>query len=137
VFGIACANDVFVQIVKITVVLYLPTTAMQPQLLRIRKVLTDVSLNYINRQSIAGHDRFEGGRSEEEVEELRVVQHMSAACRASRSDELKGLPSAWLLRQVKIVFLSPSISLPFYPSIPHSLSPSMYIAPPLSHPSLD
>jgi hypothetical protein len=31
-----------------------------------------------------------------------VVQHMSAACRASRSSELKHLPSAWLLRQVNI-----------------------------------
>jgi hypothetical protein len=84
------------------IVLYLPTAAMQPQLLRIRKVLADVSLCHVNRQ-LADGGRLEGGRSGEEEEELRVIQHMSAACRASRSDELKELPSAWLLRQVWIV----------------------------------
>jgi hypothetical protein len=36
VFGLACGNDIFVQIVKIIIILYLPATAMQPQLLRIR-----------------------------------------------------------------------------------------------------
>jgi hypothetical protein len=100
VFGLACCSDIFCQFLKIVIILYLPTRAMQPQLKRIRKVLADVSLFYVNRQLAADGGQFEGGRNVDEVEELRVVQHMSAACRASRSNELKGLPAAWLLRQI-------------------------------------
>ena len=95
VFGTGAISDIFlVQITKIMLLYYLPAVAMQPQLLRIRSVLADVSMNYINRRSPSeSHD------TEREV--VSVVQNMSAACRASRSNELNSLPAAWLLRQVR------------------------------------
>jgi hypothetical protein len=58
--------------------------------------MTDVSIHYLNR-----HEESKWGENEQEEEEgLRVVQHMSAACRASYEDSVRELPSAWLLRQV-------------------------------------
>jgi hypothetical protein len=94
VFGTGAVSDIMlVQITKIMLLYYLPSAAMQPQLLRIRSVLADVSMNYINR-----HTASESHDADREV--VSVVQNMSAACRASRSHELNGLPAAWLLRQV-------------------------------------
>ena len=37
---------------------------------------------------------------DERAAQLRIVQHLSAACRAARSKELKNLPAAWILRQM-------------------------------------
>ena len=37
---------------------------------------------------------------DERASQLRIVQHLSAACRAARSKELKNLPAAWILRQM-------------------------------------
>jgi hypothetical protein len=71
---------------------------MQPQLTRIRRVLADLSMDYLNRHDSAGGGAT--GLEGVEEEELRVIQHMSAACRASHEKSLRTLPSAWLLRQV-------------------------------------
>ena len=93
IYGTSAGKDIlFVQITRTILLFYLPAQAMQPQLLRIRSVLADVSMNCLNRQS-AWMDRVD-----EPV--INVIQHMSAACRASRSSELKDLPASWLLRQV-------------------------------------
>lgn len=95
-FGTGAATDIiFVQVTKILVLYYLPALAMQPQLLRIRSVLADISMNYINHN----HNSMKPVGAEES-DEMSVVQYMSAACRASRSKELRYLPAAWLLRQV-------------------------------------
>jgi hypothetical protein len=92
-FGIGAAQDIMlVQLTKIFIVDVLTMNSMQAQLRMIRKMFADLSMSYINRSQT-------GVRYDEE-EEIRVVQHMSAACRASRSKELKGLSSAWLLRQL-------------------------------------
>ena len=96
VFGTGAASDIFlVQITKIMIVYYLPAAAMQSQLKHIREVLADVSMNYISR-----HDSAEAEAEDPEREVLSVVQNMSAACRAARSNALNSLPAAWLLRQV-------------------------------------
>jgi hypothetical protein len=60
-------------------------------------VLADISMNYINHN----HNSMKPVGAEES-DEMSVVQYMSAACRASRSKELRYLPAAWLLRQVNI-----------------------------------
>ena len=107
VYGTAAASDViFVAIAKVILINYLPAQAMQAQLLRIRGVLADVSLNYINRhensEDLISADGKENVHDEVETHHtISVVQHMSAACRAARSKELKALPAAWLLRQVR------------------------------------
>ena len=82
---------------------------MQPQLIRIRKVLADVSMKYINKDDVGDLYRKNkiilstgSCKSMNDLrDEISVVQHMSAACRAAWSHELKDLPSAWLLRQVR------------------------------------
>jgi hypothetical protein len=95
IYGLHAGNDmVLVEVTKVLIIYYLPGKAMQPQLLRIRKVLADVSMAYINR-----HDPMYDVPAIKES--VCVVQHMSAACRASRSPELRKLPASWLLRQVR------------------------------------
>jgi hypothetical protein len=97
IFGTGAAGDIiFVQVTKIVILYYLPALAMQPQLLRIRNVLADISMNYINRQ----HTSYSQTAPVEKSEDISIIQYMSAACRAARSSELHALPSAWLLRQV-------------------------------------
>jgi hypothetical protein len=97
VFGTGAATDIFlVQITKIIMVHYLPAKAMQSQLLKIRSVLADISMSYINR---GDRNRDTDTRSDEK-EAISVIQYMSAACRAARAPELNALPAAWLLRQV-------------------------------------
>ena len=96
VYGASAANDILlVQITKIYIMYYLPAQAMQSQLLRIRSVLADISMNYINR-----HDPAYGEVKENDEGTVCVAQHMSAVCRASRTPELRMLPASWLLRQV-------------------------------------
>lgn len=155
IFGTGAATDILlVQITKTIILCYLPGSAMQPQLIRIRSVLADISMSYINRNkvnalhnngSIFSNDNNNNNRSnnnnsnknsnsnysnnfsnnnfnnnnnniynsynnnnnnnnyddENEIEEVSVIQYMSSACRAARSAELRELPSAWLLRQVR------------------------------------
>ena len=89
-FGTVITTDVcLVQVTKVFILFYLPSQAMQSQLVRIRKILSDITINRYNTND------------ERIVDEISVVQHMSAACRAARSQELKELPSAWLLRLVR------------------------------------
>ena len=120
IYGTSAAQDIIlIQTTKMFILYYLPAQAMQTQLIRIRKVLSDVTMNYIN----ANEDKNNENGNEDGVKkvdengremnsefgmsayglrsEISVVQHMSAACRAARSDELKLLPAAWLLRQVR------------------------------------
>jgi hypothetical protein len=50
IFGTGAASDILlVQITKVVILNYLPAVAMQPQLLRIRSVLADISMSYIIR----------------------------------------------------------------------------------------
>ena len=111
IYGTFASQDILlVQFTKVYILYYLPSQAMQPQLLRIRKVLSDVSMSYINRKDDntgieIGELRSSarGGPNESNFKsELSVVQHLSAACRAAWSDELNSLPTAWLLRQVRL-----------------------------------
>ena len=103
VYGTSAVQDILlVSVTKVILVNYLPAQAMQAQLLRIRGVLADVSLNYINRHDdnlLTADDK--EGVGERDDDTICVVQHMSAACRAARSKVLKTLPAAWLLRQVR------------------------------------
>ena len=105
VYGTGAAQDILlVSVTKVIVVKYLPAHAMQAQLLRIRRVLADVSLNYINHNENELHTVHTGKSMNQvkksNIDTISVVQHMSAACRAARSKRLKALPAAWLLRQV-------------------------------------
>ena len=118
VYGTTAATDILlVQVTKIYTLYYLPSQAMQPQLIRIRKVLADISMNYINKDDVSDLYRKNNiilptGSSKLKSDlrnQISVVQHMSAACRAAWSHELKDLPSAWLLRQVKL-----NLDLPFF-----------------------
>jgi hypothetical protein len=98
VYGTGAAKDVLlVQVTKIYILYYLPAQAMQGQLLRIRAVLADVSMNCINRTDQGLARDINTIHAEHS---LSVVQHMSAVCRASRSAELRHLPACWVLRQV-------------------------------------
>ena len=111
IYGTTAATDILlVQVTKIYILYYLPSQAMQPQLVRIRKILADISMSYINKNDVSelydknniilptGSFNFK----DELRDQISVVQHMSAACRAAWSRELKDLPSAWLLRQVRL-----------------------------------
>lgn len=103
-FGVALVQTaLLVQITQYYVVFYLPALAMQPQLQQIRRVLADVSMAYINRNSKALSDDEAQEEAEKEIEkEFSVVQVLSPACRAAWIAEIKPLPAAWLLRQVSI-----------------------------------
>ena len=103
VFGTGAVSDILlIQVTKVVVLYYLPALAMQPQLLRIRSVLADISLNYINDHHPTNRRKPEL----DQTDEISVIQYMSAACRASRSSELCSLPAAWLLRQVSFMISS-------------------------------
>jgi hypothetical protein len=98
IFGTGAASDILlVQITKVVLLHYLPAVAMQPQLLRIRSVLADISMSYINRYDPSAEPVGAKG-----MELIKVIQHTSTACRASRSPELNALPAAQLLRQVTL-----------------------------------
>ena len=113
IFGTGAAGDIlFVQITKIVILNYLPALAMQPQLLRIRSVLSDISMNFINRQ----HDSPHAPSGADKSDDISVIQYMSAACRAARSHELFALPAAWLLRQVPCKILTYSACLGHIPT---------------------
>ena len=112
VLGTSLAKDIFlVQITKTFVLYYLPAQAMQPQLLRIRQVLGDISMSFINRTDDMIEEDEELRRA---VDDISVVQHMSAACRASRSAELSELSSSWLLRQVRAYIIPLYCFLPVF-----------------------
>jgi hypothetical protein len=98
VYAMSAFHDILlVQVTKIFILYYLPAMAMQPQLLRIRKVLADICMAYVNRADPDGAEN-----ATDEVDSLTVVQYMSATCRASRSQELRNLPASWLFRQVTL-----------------------------------
>ena len=100
VYGTGAAQDILlVSVTKIIIVNYLPAQAMQAQLVRIRRVLADVSLKYIHCRENQGANQVQLNESDTDI--ISMVQHMSAACRAARLDEVKALPAAWLLRQVR------------------------------------
>jgi hypothetical protein len=100
IFGTGAATDILlVQITKVVLLHYLPAVAMQPQLLRIRSVLADISMSYINRYDPSDESPGVKGKG---MELIKVIQHTSTACRASRSPELNALPAAQLLRQVPL-----------------------------------
>jgi hypothetical protein len=106
IYGLHAGNDMLmVEVTKVIIIYYLPAQAMQPQLLRIRKVLADVSMAYINRYD----PNYDAPADSDEEVSICVVQHMSSACRASRSPELKKLPASWILRQVRAVFIAVSL----------------------------
>ena len=109
VLGTTIAKDIFlVQVTKTFILCYLPAQAMQPQLLRIRRVLADISMAFINRDDMSAEEK--DMRSNDDIS---VVQHMSATCRASRSAELKDLSSSWLLQKVHLCrHYSPSCRIP-------------------------
>ena len=120
VLGTSLAKDIFlVQITKTFVLYYLPAQAMQPQLLRIRQVLGDISMSFINRTDDMIEEDEELRRG---VDDISVVQHMSAACRASRSAELSELSSSWLLRQVRTYITLLYISFYTFLNSPLTLS---------------
>lgn len=97
-YGTGAAKDILlVQVTKIFVLHYLPARSMQEQLVRIRSVLSDISMSYINRQR---DEEIQESESHTTSGFISVVQHLSAACRASRSVALRDLPASWLLRQV-------------------------------------
>ena len=111
IYGTSAGKDILlVQVTRSFVLFYLPAQAMQPQLMRIRSVLADISMNCLNHQSEWGNN------VDESV--INVVQHMSAVCRASRSLELRDLPASWLLRQV---------SKAFHHDMPHTLSSQLRV----------
>jgi hypothetical protein len=94
VLGASLAKDIFlIQVTKIFILYYLPAKAMQPQLLRIRQVLGDISTSLINKEEDVAESKI--------AEDINVVQHMSAACRAARSAHLSKLSASMLLRQVR------------------------------------
>ena len=109
VYGTGAAKDVLlVQVTKIFIMSYLPAQAMQSQLLRIRNVLRDVTLQHLNGKDV---NEVEEETNSSDVRNIQVAQHMSAACRAARSPELCDLPSAWLLRQVINLRVCQSVSV--------------------------
>ena len=109
VYGTGAAKDVLlVQVTKIFIMSYLPAQAMQSQLLRIRNVLRDVTLQHLNGKDV---NEVEEETNSSDVRDIQVAQHMSAACRAARSPELCDLPSAWLLRQVINLRVCQSVSV--------------------------
>lgn len=87
-FSIILAEDVFmVQPVKIIIVFVVSGELMRKQMIDIYRCLHHISLVFVQE----GLDR---------SEEFRVVQRLSAACRASRFGSIKSLPAAFLLRQI-------------------------------------
>ena len=97
VLGTTIAKDIFlVQVTKTFILCYLPAQAMQPQLLRIRRVLADISMAFINRDDLSPEEK-----EMRNNDDVSVVQHMSATCRAARSADLKDLSSSWLLQKVR------------------------------------
>ena len=107
-FAIDLGNDILIiAIIKITWTSFLSLETMQPQLRVIRSVFADICLTHINRASDAmdkdKNDETLSSYHDERAAQLRIVQHLSAACRAARSKELKNLPAAWILRQLNDV----------------------------------
>jgi hypothetical protein len=85
-FGIGLGNDMLiVAVAKIVWIQCLSLEAMQPQLRVIRQTFQDICMTYINRAADTEdpYDEDYGQAYEDErAGHLRVVQHLSAACRA-------------------------------------------------------
>lgn len=92
-FLIGFLQDVFfVQIAKICVIYVAGYNSLKPQLRTILQVLGEVAMRYEDELATKYHDN-----------EVRVVQHLSAACRASRHPVARGLPSSKILRMLNDV----------------------------------
>jgi len=87
-FGVAIAQDaLMMQPIKIFIVNVVAIELAKPQMRVIYRTLNAVATSFVQD----GVDK---------NEEFRVVQHLSAACRAARLHGLKDLPSSYILRQV-------------------------------------
>lgn len=88
IYGVCLIQDIIAcEFVKIFISFNLAIIAARPQLRNIRRVITDASLMLLQH-------------GEKFTSDIRVVQHLSPACRAARKSELSNLPSAAILRQV-------------------------------------
>ena len=87
-FAFILLEDFFVtQVIRALLVHGLAVSYCKPQLLQIYHLLKRISVRKILRQDVAHND-------------VRVVQHFSGACRASRRDDLRELPAAQLLMKI-------------------------------------
>lgn len=87
-FLIGAMMDIFgVSVLRILILDIIGLDAIRPQLRVIRRVLTHVGITYCQENT----DR---------SREVRIVQHMSPACRAARTFAAKSLASAQILRHI-------------------------------------
>ena len=90
-FGLALIEDIFViQVVRIYVLVILAFVAVRPQLRSIYRVLYSVAIEYAQG----------GAATALKASEFKVVQHLSAACRAARQSGYLHLASATILHRV-------------------------------------
>ena len=100
-FSLIIIQEVFVnQPIKIFVIHVLVISLVRPQLRQIFSVLKHFSLsrldNYFHSNSILGNN----DEQDHIYTDVRVVQHLSAACRAARTNGASQLPSSKLLMQL-------------------------------------
>lgn len=112
-YGIGAIQDIFfVQIVKVYIVYVIGIEASRVQLRNIYRVLNDLMMrsasddlhkqdqNSSNRRNYDLGSLFGQSRYDIEEEEICVVQHMSASCRAAKKYELQNLISSKLLNRM-------------------------------------
>ncbi len=89
-FTLQFAEDVaLIQVIKVYVLYVLAMYSIRPQLNFIYSTLNKLAVCYA-----------QDGSTESALHDIRVVQHMSPACRAARLQMADGLASAKILRQV-------------------------------------
>lgn len=90
-YGIAVAQDMLLmQPIAIILMNVLAIELVRPQLRAICRTLKNVAVEQLE----------DGGGSNGNRNQLRVVQHLSATCRAARTHEACNLPSAQILRRL-------------------------------------
>ena len=90
-FGLALLEDIFViQVVRIYVLVILAFVAVRPQLRSIYRVLYSVAIEYAQERPATAL----------KASEFKVVQHLSAACRAARQSGYLHLASTTILHRV-------------------------------------
>ena len=88
-FALTMVQDfVIIKTVQVYVVHVLALQVLRPQLKQIYNIISDIALHRLTRM-----DPFNG-------DHIRLVQHFSAACRASRMKHLLHLPVSRILRQL-------------------------------------
>lgn len=86
-FGLNMVQDIFfTQIVKVLILKVLAIIGLRPQLRAIRRVIMDAGMTVLQHS--------------ENIHDMRIVQHVSPACRAARSLDLYHLPAAAVLRSL-------------------------------------